>query len=130
MVSLMLLVSVDGPALVTTSVKLVVPPTATVEEPTVLLGLMLTVGTTSITAVTVAELVPTEVVKDPDAMVLVAVPLTELVTTDVMVQVEAGGMTVFTGKVSDPAAGVADTRPPLQPTVVVTTGVVFTNPKG
>ena len=41
-VSLKLLVSVDGPALVTTKVKLVVAPTATVEEPTVLLGLMLT----------------------------------------------------------------------------------------
>jgi len=61
---------------------------------------------------------------------LVAVPLTELVTTDVMVQVEAGGMTVFTGRVSNPAPGVADTRPPLQPTVVVTAGVVFTNPLG
>ena len=41
-VSLMLPVRVDGPALVTTSVKLVVPPTATVVEPTVLLGVMLT----------------------------------------------------------------------------------------
>ena len=38
----MLLVRVDGPALVTTNVKLVVAPTATVDEPTVLLGLMLT----------------------------------------------------------------------------------------
>ena len=38
----MLLVSVDGPALVTTKVKLVVAPAATVLEPTALLGLMVT----------------------------------------------------------------------------------------
>ena len=41
-VSLMLLVSVPGPAFVTTSVKLVVAPIATELEPTALLGLMLT----------------------------------------------------------------------------------------
>ena len=38
----MLPVSVEGPALLTTRVKLVVAPTATVLEPTVLLGVMLT----------------------------------------------------------------------------------------
>ena len=89
MVSLMLLVSVDGPALVTTSVKLVVAPAATVLEPTALLGLMVTVGVTEMAALTVAELVPTDVVKEPAAMVFVSVPPTEAVTTTVTVQVEA-----------------------------------------
>ena len=89
MVSLMLLVSVDGPALVTTKVKLVVAPAATVLEPTALLGLMVTVGVTEMAALTVAELVPTDVVKEPAAMVFVSVPPTEAVTTTVTVQVEA-----------------------------------------
>ena len=89
MVSLMLLVSVDGPALVTTKVKLVVAPAATVLEPTDLLGLMVTVGVTEMAALTAAELVPTDVVREPAAMVFVSVPLSEAVTTTVMVQVEA-----------------------------------------
>ena len=88
-VSLKLLVRVEGPALVTTRVKLVVPPTATVLEPTSLLTPRLTTGTTPRTAVTVAELVPTEVVKEPEAIVFVTVPATELVTTAVSVQLEA-----------------------------------------
>lgn len=41
------------------------------------------------TAVTVAELVPTEVVREPEAIVFVMVPATELVTTAVNVQLEA-----------------------------------------
>jgi hypothetical protein len=60
MVSLRLLVSVEGPALVTTSVKLVVPPTASVDEPTVLLGVMLTTLVT--VPGTVAVLLPVLVV--------------------------------------------------------------------
>ena len=52
---MMLLVSVDGPAFVTTRVKLVVPPAATVAEPTVLLGLMLTTLVTVPGTVAVVE---------------------------------------------------------------------------
>jgi hypothetical protein len=85
----MLLVNVDGPAFVTTSVKLLVAPTATVAEPTSLLTPRLTVGVTDIAALTVAELVPTDVVKEPAAIVFVSVPLAELVAMTVMVQVEA-----------------------------------------
>ena len=59
-VSLMLLLKVDGPALVTTSVKLVVPPTATVVEPTSLLTVRLTTLVTVPT--TVAEVEPLLVV--------------------------------------------------------------------
>ena len=129
-VSLMLLVSVDGPALVTTRVKLVVPPAATVVEPTVLLGLMLTVGTTPITAVTVDELVPTEVDSAPGAMVFVTVPLVELVTTTVMVQVDACGIKVPIGRLKEPALGAAVATPALQPVVVTDDGVALNNPVG
>ena len=82
------------------------------------------------TAVTVAELVPTEVVKEPEAIVFVTVPATELVTTAVSVQLEAWGINVPTGSVKDPAPATADTNPALQPVVVVTAGVVLTSPAG
>ena len=125
-VSLMLLVKVDGPALVTTSVKLVVPPTATVVLPTSLLTPRLTVGTTPITALTVVELVPTEVVNEPGAMVLVTVPPIELVTTTVMVQVDACGIKVPTGRVREPVLGVAVAMLELQPEVRTDEGVALT----
>ena len=60
MVSLIALVKVDGPALVTNSVKLVVLPTATVVEPTSLLTPRLTTLVT--VPATVAELWPLLVV--------------------------------------------------------------------
>ena len=123
-------VSVDGPALLTTSVKLLVLPTASVALPTVLLALRLTTGRTAITALTEAVLVPTDVVKEPAEIVFVRVPLRELVTTTVTVQVEAGGISVPEGSDSEPAPATAVATPELQP-VVVTAGVAaFTNPVG
>ena len=82
------------------------------------------------TAVTVAELVPTEVVNEPDAMVFVTDPAIELVTTAVSVQVEPCGITVPSGRVNEPAPATADTDPPVQPVVVVTEGLALTNPAG
>jgi hypothetical protein len=82
------LVSVEGPALLITKLKVVVVPTATVVVLLSLLTVRLTAGAIPRVAVTVAELVPTDVVSEPDAMVLVIVPATELVTTAVNVQVE------------------------------------------
>ena len=88
-VSLMVPLKVDGPALLTTKVKLVVPPAATVVEPTSLATPRLTTGVTEMTALTVAELVPTDVVREPAGIVFVNVPPIELVTTTVTVQVDA-----------------------------------------
>ena len=82
------------------------------------------------TAVTVAELVPTEVVKEPDAIVFVIVPATELVTTDVIVQVDPCGIKVPAGSVKEPAPAIADTDPAVQPVVVVTDGLVLMSPAG
>ncbi len=87
-VSLMLPVNVDGPVLPTTSVKLVVPPTATVVLPTALVGVMLTTGTTFSTAVAVEVLVPTEVVSEPEGIVFVIGPAMELATTAETEQLE------------------------------------------
>lgn len=81
-------------------------------------------------AVAVVEFAPTEVVREPEAMVFVTVPTTELVTTAVNVQVDAGGINVPAGNVSDPVLATADTAPALQPTVVVTDGLVLTRPAG
>lgn len=81
-------------------------------------------------AVTVDKFEPTEVVKESEAITFVTVPATELVTTAVNVQVEAGGMTVPAGKVSDPALATADTDPALQPIVVVADGLTLTRPAG
>ena len=129
-VSLIALVKVEGPALVTTSVKLVVLPTATVLEPTSLETPTLTVVTTLITAETVDELVPTEVVSEPGAIVLVTVPLSELVTTTEMVQVDACGIKVPIGRVKEPEPGAADAAPALQPVVMTDEGVALTKPAG
>ena len=130
MVSLIALVKVEGPAFVTTSVKLVVLPTATVLEPTSLLTPRLTVGITLITAETVDELVPTDVVKEPGPMVLVTVPPTELVTTTETVQVDAWGIKVAAGSVKDPKPGVAEATPALQPVVLTADGDALTKPVG
>jgi hypothetical protein len=81
-------VSCEGPALLITKLKVVVLPTATVVVLLNLLTVRLTAGAIPRVAVTVAEFVPTDVVSEPDAMVLVIVPATELVTTAVNVQVE------------------------------------------
>ena len=130
MVSLIEPVKVDGPALVTTSVKLVVLPTATVVEPTSLLTPRLTVGMTEIAAVAVKELLPTDVVNEPDGMVFVSVPPIELVTTTVIVQVEAWGIKVPEGSDREPAPATTEATPALQP-VVATAGVAaLTRPVG
>ena len=76
------------------------------------------------------EFSPTDVTKEPEAIVFVAVPTTELVTTAVNVQVDAGGISVPAGNVSDPLLATAVTAPALQPTVVVTDGLVLTRPTG
>ena len=128
MASLMLPVSVEGPAFVTTSVKLVVPPTATVVEPTVLLGLRLTRGKTLRTATAADALLPTEVVKEPEAIVLVKVPTTELVTTVVKVQLAPGGISVPAARVTVPKFTVALAVPGLQ--LVCAEDEKFTNPTG
>ena len=130
MVSLIELASVEGPAFVTTSVKLVVLPTATVVEPTSLLTPRLTVGMTPITAEAVDELVPTEVVSEPGAIVLVTVPPIELVTTTVIVQVEACGIKVPIGRVNEPVFGVAVATPAVQPMVLTDGGAALTKPVG
>ena len=85
----MVLLRVPGPAFVTTKVKLVVEPSASVLAPTSFVTPRLTTGITLITAETVDELVPADVVKEPAAIVFVTVPPTELVTTTEMVQVDA-----------------------------------------
>jgi hypothetical protein len=128
--SLMVPVKVDGPAFVTTSVKLVVLPSATVLEPTSLLGLMLTVAVTLKTALTVNELVPTEVVKEPAGMVFVTVPPVELVTTTVTVQVDDCGIKVPSDRVKEPVLGVAVAEPEIQPVVLTDDGEAFTKPAG
>lgn len=74
--------------------------------------------------------VPTDVVKEPAAMVFVTVPTTELVRTAVNVQLEPGGIRVPAGKVKNPASATAETAPALQPLVVVTDGLEFTRPIG
>ena len=62
----------------------------------------------------VRELVPTEVVKEPDGMVLVNVPDTELVTTVVTVQLDPGGISVPADNVKVPRPTVAAALPTLQ----------------
>ena len=80
------------------------------------------------TAVAVRELVPTEVVNEPDGMVLVRLPDTELVTTEVTVQLEPGGTTVPDDKVKVPKLAVAAAVPELQ--LVEAADVALTNPTG
>ena len=85
---------------------------------------------TTRTAVAAEALVPTEVVKEPTAIVLVTVPPTELVTTTVTVQVEACGINVPAGRVKEPELGVAVATAPLQPLVRTEEGVALTKPAG
>ena len=73
---------------------------------------------------------PTVVTKAPAAIMLVRVPETELVTTDVTVQLAPGAMTVPIGSVNDPAPAGADTEPDVQPAVVTTAGLTLTSPAG
>lgn len=81
------------------------------------------------TAVAVLVLVPTEVVSEPEAIVLVIGPATELVTTAVTVQLEAGGIRVPNDRVKVPAPVAAAAVPPLQ--LVAAAGVeAFTRPEG
>ena len=122
--------SVDGPALLITKLKVVVAPTATVVVFDSLATPRLTAGNTPSTAVTVAELVPTDVVNEPDAIVFVKDPATELVTTAVSVHVEPCAIRVFAGRVNDPPPAIAKTDPLVQPTVVVTEGLALTTPIG
>ena len=84
--------------------------------------------TTPRTAVAVRELVPTDVVNDPDGIVLVNVPATELVTTVVTVQLEAGGTSVPADKVKVPSPLVAAAVPALQ--LVWATDEAFTKLTG
>ena len=128
--SLRVPVSVPGPLLVTTMVKLVVPPSTSVLLATTLVTPRVTTGTTPITAETVDEFVPTEVVSEPGAIVLVTVPPTELVTTTEIVQVDAWGIKVAAGKVKEPKPGVAEAMPALQPVVATDDGAALTKPVG
>lgn len=66
------------------------------------------------TAVAVRALLPTEVVKDPEGIVLVSVPETELVTTVETEQLEPGGINAPTERVSVPRPAVAVATPVLQ----------------
>ncbi len=84
--------------------------------------------TTLRTAVAVRELVPTEVVNEPDGMVLVKVPDTELVTTVVTVQLDAGGISVPADKVKVPKPAVAAALPALQ--LVCAAEVALNSPTG
>lgn len=123
-------VAVDGPALLITKLDVVVLPTATVVVLENLATLKLTVGTIEIAAVAVKELVPTDVTNDPEGMVFVSVPPTELVTTTVIVQEEAWGISVPAGRESDPTLGAAVATPALQPAVVTRGTGALTNPLG
>jgi len=87
-------------------------------------------GVTTRTAVDAFALVPTFVVKEPASMVLVAVPLSELVTTTEMVQVDAGGISVALGSVRKPVLGLAVATPALQPVVAKDDGDALTKPAG
>ena len=79
-------------------------------------------------AVAVLELVPTEVDKEPEGIVLVTVPVMEPVTTLVSVQLSPGGINVPVDKVSEPAPATAVATPALQ--LVCATEVALTKPAG
>ena len=73
---------------------------------------------------------PTDVVNEPEGMVFVSVPLTELVTTTVIVHEEAGGINVPAESETDPAPGAAVATPALQPVVVTRGTGALTSPVG
>lgn len=106
------------------------PPAVPVEELTTLVRVRSALAVTTRTAVATEVLVPTEVVKEPAAMVLVIVPPTELVTTTVVVQVDACGINVPEASVKEPEPGVAVATAPLQPVVKTEEGVALTKPVG
>ena len=123
-------VTVEGPALLITKLKVVLAPAATVLVPDSLATLRLTVGVTEIAAVAVKELEPADVVNEPEGMLLVRVPPIELVTTAETVQVEACGIRVPEGSDNDPAPATAVATPPVQPVVVTLEGLALTRPVG
>ena len=94
------------------------------------------VMTTSATGVTARVAVaafwfdPTFVTKAPAAIRFVTEPLVELVRTTVTVQLDAGGMTVPTGRLTKLASGVAVAAPPTQPAVVTEEGFALMTPLG
>lgn len=104
--SMLAVVSVEGPALLTTREKLTVPPSPTVVRLDVLLTLRLTVGCTLNAALTATVFEPTEVVSEPAGIVFVIDPETELVTTTETEQLEPWGIRVPEASVRDPSPGV------------------------
>ena len=123
------LLAVLGPLLVMVTVALIVWPGVALAG-TVIPMLRSATALTKSAATAGFAFVPTVVASAPAAMVFVRVPETELVTTDVIVQLALGAMTVPTGSVSDPAPASADTEPDVQPAVVTTDGLVLTKPAG
>ena len=87
-------------------------------------------GLTTRTAVDALALVPRFVVKEPALMVLVTVPPSELVTTTETVQVDAGGINVALGSVTEPELGAAVAAPAIQPVVTTDDGNALTKPDG
>ena len=122
--------AVDGPLLLITKLNVVLAPLATVLVLDSLATDRLTAGETEITAVAVDALLPTDVVNEPEGIVFVSVPLTELVTTTVTVQVEAWGISVPAGSDNEPAPGAADATPAVQPAVVTAGLAALTRPVG
>ena len=80
---------------------MVAPAVALALEAT-LLRLKSALPSTLKTAVAAVALAPTEVVKDPDGMVFVSVPATELVTTTETEQLDPAGITVPAARVKVP----------------------------
>ena len=87
-------------------------------------------GLTTRTAVDALALVPRFVVKEPALMVLVTVPPSELVTTTETVQVDAGGINVALGSVTESELGAAVAAPAIQPVVTADDGNALTKPDG
>jgi hypothetical protein len=89
------LVAVLGPAFPTNNVKVVVPPTVNVADPTALLATKSTLGTTPNTAVAVPAFIPTVVETNPGAIVFVKLPPPTLeVTTTEIEQAPPAGITL------------------------------------
>ncbi|MDO9406217.1 MAG: hypothetical protein Q7T87_19480, partial [Polaromonas sp.] len=109
------LVAALGPALLITIAKLIVAPAPV---PFGVLAVFVTersaIATTLKAAVAGSALVPTDVVKEPEGMVLVNVPATELVTMALITQLPAGGMTELDARVNVPRPAVALTTPDAQ----------------
>jgi hypothetical protein len=113
------------PALVMISEKVTVWPTEGFAIETDLARDKSATGVTLIVAVAVLVFVPTLVLSDPEGMVLVNVPGTEVVTTTDTEHPLRGGIKVPAARVTelDPTVAVTDPRPPTIQ-VVVGAGVV------